>query len=196
MKQIILILLMAVPVAAVAHDAGHRHERLEAEKPSSESVYNLTTKWVTEEGKPFYLKQLRGKPAVVAMLYTSCQSACPLIVEDMKKIQRELQKKFQSSVSFLAVSLDPKRDSPVVLKEYKKAHVLNEQWTLVRGSASAVRSLAAVLGVKYKREIGGEFQHSYLISVLDKGGVIAFQRVGLGQDSKGAVSALESDIHQ
>lgn len=196
MKFICIILYMLSPLAALAHDAGHHHEEVSAGKPSSESLYNFTAKWTSEQGKPFQLKQMRGKPAVIAMIYTTCQSACPLIIEDMKKIQRGISAKLRPDVQFLAISLDPKRDSSAVLKQYKEAHALNEQWTLVRGSASAMRALAAALGVQFKQEAGGEFQHSYLISVLDREGVISFQQMGLGQDAAGAISALESVINR
>jgi protein SCO1/2 len=126
------------------------------------------------------------------MVYTSCQTACPLILEDMKKIQKALPDRLRESVRFVAVSFDPKRDTPAKLKEYGQAHGLAGRWTLLRGEAGAVRKLAAALGVQYQQDSRGDFQHSFQISVLNKNGEIAYQQNGIGHDPKAAVAAIEA----
>jgi protein SCO1/2 len=49
-----------------------------------------------------------------------------------------------------------------------------------------------VLGIRYKRDARGDFDHSNVISVLDREGVIRHQQLGLGQDPTEPASWLES----
>ena len=44
---------------------------------SETSIFNLTSKWNTEEGDVIELKDLRGKTLVMVMIYTTCKAACP-----------------------------------------------------------------------------------------------------------------------
>ena len=53
---------------------------------------------------------------------------------------------------------------------------------MLRGSADDTLELAALLGVKYKRETSGQFAHSNLITVLNADGEIVHQQIGLNQD--------------
>ena len=42
-----------------------------------------------------------------------------------------------------------------------------------------MRLLAAVLGIRYKKQLNGDFSHSSVITVLDSGGEIRHQQTGL-----------------
>ena len=48
------------------------------------------------------------------------------------------------------------------------------------------------LGVRYKRDTRGDYDHSNVISILDPEGVVHHQQVGLGEDPAGSASRLES----
>ena len=67
-----------------------------------------------------------------------------------------------------------------------------ERWTLLRGSPDDTLELAALLGVKFKREAGGQFAHSNLITVLDERGEIIQQVVGLNQDINETVRQISA----
>ena len=55
-----------------------------------ESIFNLTSKWNTEEGKQIELKDLKGKVLVMVMIYTTCKAACPRLVADMQNISKQI----------------------------------------------------------------------------------------------------------
>jgi nitrite reductase (NO-forming) len=63
-------------------------------------------------------------------------------------------------------------------------------WVLLHGDAGDVRELAMLLGVRYKEDARGQFAHSNLITVLNAGGEIAFQREGLNADVSETALAL------
>ena len=64
--------------------------------------------------------ELRGKPQVVAMFFASCQYACPLIVNDMQRIEAALTPAQRARVGFTLVTFDPRRDTAEVLADYRR----------------------------------------------------------------------------
>jgi protein SCO1/2 len=154
-------------------------------KNNGESVYNISTVWLNQDSQAFPLQKLKGRPVVLAMVYTSCQSACPLIVSDMKNIAKALSAKEKEKVQFALFSFDPEEDVPSQLKQFAKEQALDlTHWNLLTAQPDAVRELAAVLGVQYKKNASGEFSHSNIITILDAEGKIRYQQAGLKQDPK------------
>jgi len=144
------------------------------------SIYQVSSKWVTEDGETVTLGTLEGKTQVVAMVYTSCEVACPRIVASMKTIQKKTD---SDAVGFVLISIDPERDTPEALKAYaEKMNMDDSAWTLLTGSPDNVLELAALLGVRYRKMADGEFAHSNIITVLDAQGAIVYQQNGLGAD--------------
>ncbi len=190
-KQVscLIAVLLLLPLATPLFAHEHHHAALAAEAPSSDSIFNLKSPWTDQNGKAISLSVLKGKPALLAMIYTTCDSACPLLVEDIKKIESLLPEADRDKVHFALFSFDPDRDTTERLKRYAEVHGLGKDWILARGPAKSVRELAAALGVQYKKSGAGDFQHSNLITVLDKGGVIKKQQSGLGKS--GEESAAE-----
>ena len=54
-----------------------------------------------------------------------------------------------------------------------------------------VLELAALLGVKYKRDARGQFAHSNVITVLDANGEIVSQQIGLNGDAAPTATAVQ-----
>ncbi len=161
---------------------------------ASASIYLLNSAWTDQDGKSMPLVRFRGKPLVLAMIYTNCKDICPMIVADMQAIQNALPAAAREQVGFALFSFDPEQDRPSVLKQYASAHGLNaKHWTLLTSSAESVRMLAAVLGIRYKKEPSGEFAHSSLITVLDSGGEIWQQQAGVRKDP-GQIADVLTDL--
>jgi protein SCO1/2 len=147
---------------------------------SDRSVYQLDATWTTDAGQPFTLGELRGRPVVLAMFFTSCGYACPRIVDAMTQIQQTLPVAVRDQARFVLVSFDDERDTIAALHDYRAGHELGAQsWILLRGAPGDIRELAAVLGVSYKKNALGQFGHSNLITILNREGEIVHQRAGL-----------------
>ena len=123
------------------------------------------------------------------MIYTSCVHACPMIVSDMKKIAGGLPE--NGGVQYVLVSFDPDRDTPERLRDFREAHGLSENWTLLRSDAMDVGTLAALLDVRYRFEADGNIAHSNRITLLDAGGEIIGLQEGLGVDPASSISILQ-----
>jgi protein SCO1/2 len=160
---------------------------------SNRSIYQVEAIWTTDAGKDFKLAELRGQPVVLAMFFTSCGYACPRIVEAMMQIQETLPPAARSRAQFVLVSFDDERDTVAALHSYREQHgLVSGSWRLLRGAHDDVRELAAVLGVKYKKDAAGMFSHSNLITILNSQGEIVHQRAGLQGGLADAARALAS----
>ena len=125
------------------------------------------------------------------MFFTHCEYACPILVNDMKKLEAGLPAEVRAKTDFLLVSFDTKRDTPEALAAFRKKEKLPAAtWTLLRGGADDVRELAALLGINYTPDARGQFAHSNLITVLNAEGEVAFQQPGLNTDPAALVSAV------
>lgn len=144
------------------------------------SVYDLASEWRDQFGAELRLPDLSGRVRVVALVYTSCHTTCPLIVLDLKAIEAALPAERRDDVGFVLVSIDPERDTPGRLAAWAAGADLDpSRWTLLSGADDAVRELAVTLGVSYHALADGEVAHTNAITVLDADGAIAHQRAGL-----------------
>jgi len=197
MKKYILLTGLVVGLALhgsilYAHEHDHTAESKKIVTPKSDSIFNINDVWTSSEGKQVQLSQLGGKPTVIAMVYTSCQYVCPMIVSDMQRIEKSLSKTENSKVNYAVFSFDPDRDTPDKLKDFAGAHrIISDNWVLATSNPSAVRKLAVSLGIKYKKDKSGDFDHDAVITVLDSDGVIKYQQSSVGKNMDEATAVLK-----
>jgi protein SCO1/2 len=195
--SLIVVALLAplaiMPAPIRAHDHAHHDARLEAAKPlSGSSIYNLDSMWTTQDGASVTVGTLRGKPAIVAMAYTTCKDMCPAIIADMLWIEKHLPPE-AAGVRLALFSFDSVLDTPARLRAYAADHGLEPaRWTLFHGNEDAVRELAAALGIRYRPDGKGGFDHATVITLVDADGNIAFQQKGTQASPEELLSKLES----
>lgn len=144
-----------------------------------ESIFLLDSKWKNQEGKELQLRDLKGKNLVVVMIFTSCQTACPILVADMQKIAAKIDPKKTDENTMVLVSIDPDNDTPEVLKKYAEERKMDaKHWTLLTSDMESIRELANVLAVKYKKISPILFSHSNIITVFNKNGEMIKQVEG------------------
>lgn len=162
---------------------------------SDESIFNLTSKWNTEEGNVIELKDLRGKTLVMVMIYTTCKAACPRLVADMRNIEKQVPKEYNNNLRYVLVSIDPETDTPEKLKAFAKENLMDdEHWTFLQGTKTSVREFANVLAVKYKEISPLDFSHSNIISVFNSEGELVHQQEGLGVDNKETILKIKETV--
>lgn len=145
------------------------------------SLYLLESEWQDQDATARKLAASRGVVQIAAMIFTNCQYACPRTLADLRAVDDAIPAAQRDRVHFLLMSLDDERDQPEVLKAYAEREGLDPQrWTLLHGDGDAVREVAAVLGISYRKTETGDFAHSNVLTVLDRDGNIAHQEKGLG----------------
>ena len=160
---------------------------------TDKSLYQLDSTWTNDAGQPVKFGQLQGRVQVVVMFFASCTYACPIIVHDMQRMEAALPEKVRAATGFTLITIDPERDTTEALHDYRSVHRLTiNRWTLLHGTPDDTLELAALLGVKFKREASGQFAHSNLITVLNEQGEIIHQQIGLNQDIGETVKRIVS----
>lgn len=162
------------------------------------SIYNLPEVWTTQNGDDIALKELKGNVLVVVMIYTSCKTACPILIKDMREIRKQVDTqipKTAKGVKYLLVSIDPETDTPEHLKVFAKENNMDDdQWLFLRSNEEQTREFAAVLAVNYKQISPVDFSHSNIISVFNKKGELVSQQEGLGIDYEKTVSEVKKQL--
>jgi len=143
------------------------------------------------DGQPRSLSDFRGKVVVVIFGFTHCPDVCPTALADMAKAVRELGDR-EREVQVLFVTLDPKRDSLELLKQYVPA--FHPGFIGLRGDAAQTAAVAKSFHV-YASERPGKTPESYTIDhsaqsfVFDREG-----RLRLLLPPAMASSAIASDL--
>lgn len=157
------------------------------------SIFNSAGNFTTQDNKAFDLTMLSGKPTVLGMVFTHCAYACPRLTADMLSIADSLKK---HEVNFVLVSFDVERDTPERLKYFAAKQGLTKNWILLQGSEDAVRTLSVLLNVQYEKDAEGNFSHSNIVSVLDKQGVLQYQKEGLGENHNQTINTIKKLAEQ
>lgn len=164
--------------------------RNEGEIPEM-SIFNLPSKWKNQNNDTISLMDLKGDVLVMVMIYTSCTSACPRLVSDMRSIEKQIPDKQKNKVKLVFVSIDPLTDTPTRLKEFAKENQMdNDQFVFLTGSIEDTREFAAALAVSYKQISPIDFSHSNIISVFNTEGVMVHQQEGLGVNNADTVAQI------
>lgn len=145
----------------------------------SDSIFNLTSTWKNQHGESLQLKNLQHKTLVVVMIYTSCKTACPILVSKMKNIESGISRKDIKEVSLVLISIDPETDTPQRLNVFARDNAMDgPEWTFLISSKEATQEFANVLSMKYKKISPLDFSHSNIISVFSPDGQLVSQEEG------------------
>lgn len=147
------------------------------------SLYDLSLPLTSASGDRIAFDVDRGHPTLVSMFYGSCPAACPLLIEAIGRTLDQLPPAARDDVRVVLVSFDPARDTPDRLRALARTHRLDGRWTLAAASDADARTLAAVLGIRYRAVAGGQFVHTTAIVALDRDGRAMARLDGLGDTS-------------
>lgn len=93
---------------------------------------------VDQNEQAFDRDTMEGKLWVSAFVFTHCRSTCPRITAHMKGLQSRVSD--VQSAHFVSVSVDPRNDTPEVIKAYMTKNELDESnWRFVTGEEEAIR---------------------------------------------------------
>jgi protein SCO1/2 len=98
-------------------------------------------------GKLVRLSQFRGKAVLLTFIYDHCPDTCPLIVADLHNAFLKLgsaAKKLQ----IIAVSVDPKGDTPATVKAFLAAHEMTGRMEYLIGSFKELAPVWRAYGVQ------------------------------------------------
>jgi protein SCO1 len=84
------------------------------------------------------LSALRGKAVALTFLYTHCPDICPLTAEKFHEAYRRLGG-IADRVAFVAVSVDPRGDTPEAIRTFLSTHHVNGELSYLTGSFAELK---------------------------------------------------------
>jgi cytochrome oxidase Cu insertion factor (SCO1/SenC/PrrC family) len=138
-----------------------------------------------QEGRAVSIPDPGGRILILTSFYAHCVSTCPAIFLQLASVRDSLSSLERSQIAFVAVTLDPARDTPEGLKEMAAARKLDPgSMRLATGDPAAVDSLLDRLGMGRRIDPAtGNIEHAGLILVCDRAGRIAY-RFTLGETQR------------
>lgn len=121
-----------------------------------------------QDGRRVTMRELRGRPAVVTFIYTTCEETCPAQVQLIRGALDDLGR----DVPALAISVDPPRDTPERARRFLAKNRAVGRVGIVLGSRAELKPVWKGFAIHPQTE---ELEHQSRIVLVDRRG---FQRVG------------------
>jgi protein SCO1 len=123
--------------------------------PGFGSDFRLTD----HNGKPRTLAEFHGKAVAIFFGFTHCPDVCPTTLSDMRRVI-DLLAKDSARLQVLFITVDPKRDTAELLRQYVPS--FNPSFLGLRGDAEATAKVARDFKIIY-RETPGKTHDSYTV---------------------------------
>ncbi len=144
------------------------------------------------EGQPFELDELRGKPLVISMIYTSCHHICPTITKNLgSAVEIASEALGDDAYSVITVGFDWAVDTPDRMRMYASERRIDApNWHFLAGDPQSIAALTRDLGFLFYPSSKG-FDHLTQTTVLDADGVVYRQIYGVDIDPPALVEPLK-----
>ena len=147
----VVAVLVGAPVQAAdeASDPHAHHHHMAPEITRVVGDYKApAVRLVRDDGKAVSLvDELNdGRPVVLAFIYTSCTTVCPLTSATLSELQGKLGAA-RDSVHLMSISIDPEQDTPARLHEYAKKFGAGPAWNHYTGTVASSVAVQTAFGV-------------------------------------------------
>jgi len=154
-------------------------EKLPLDKDLTKKSYELRNQ---DNIKTIFPNIILGNITVIGFIYTHCPDICPMTTHNMYLTEKKLKEDGIDDVKFVALSFDPDRDTPEVLKKFAEIRDINfNNWILLTGEKSVVEDLLRrfdVKAIKTDKNFDEDGEQSYSmmhtdrISLIDEKGIL------------------------
>lgn len=122
-----------------------------------------------DAGRAVSLSADRGRYVVVTFLYTHCPDVCPVITGNLVRVLRTTTAQ-RGRLRVIAVSVDPRRDTPAAVRRYARVHRLPATFSYLIGSKAQLSRVWAAYHVAARPLAGGTVAHSTFEMLVDPQG--------------------------
>ena len=121
----------------------------------------------TQDGKTvhFYDDLLKGKSVAINVIYTSCKDECPLETAKLAQLARIFGDKMGKDIFFYSISIDPRHDTPAVLKTYAKNFNVGPGWLFLTGKEADIKVIVKKLGLSRGSDLANKDGHTASLMV-------------------------------
>lgn len=114
-----------------------------------------------QSGKPFSIKQARGKVIVAFFGFTYCPDVCPATLSKWAQVKHALKSK-KEHVRFVYITVDPERDTPEVLREHLK--IYSSDFIGLTGDSDTLQKVYDSYGVFHEKVKISKSATGYLVN--------------------------------
>lgn len=133
---------------------------------------------IDQDGRSFGTHELQGQVWIAGFFFTSCQSICPRLLQQMDRVA-DRYRDLEVPIRVVAISVDPETDTPARLKEAEaRVGADADHWTFLTGPTDSVRALVTQgfmteMGEKRANDAGMlDIAHTGRLAIVDGGGAI------------------------
>jgi len=128
---------------------------------------------VDMNGASLALRDYRGKPLVISLVYTACSSVCPPTTQHVINAVNEAGRLIGlDRFNVLTVGFDARNDTPARLTQFASTQgIRSSNWRVASADAATVEALLGDLGFSY-RAVAGGFDHLTQTTIVDREGKI------------------------
>jgi protein SCO1/2 len=145
---------------------------------------------LSEDGKPFRLDELKGKPRVQFFGFTNCPVVCPVTVWEIDAALAEIGEPAKDT-QIVFVTLDPARDTPAVMKKYFSG--FKGRVVPLSGTEASVHKIARAFDINWQKVNTGKgdytLDHTALAFLINAEGQVV-DTVAFGASRELSVSRL------
>jgi protein SCO1/2 len=134
-------------------------------------------------GKTISNKDYLGKVYLVEFFFSTCPTICPIMNQNMLKIEKEFLN--HDDFAIVSITINPDYDTSEVLKKHAEhLGIQHKNWHFLTGEQSYIYEIANKGFNLYAAENGdadGGFEHSGLFALVDKKGIIRSRKDNYGK---------------
>jgi len=121
----------------------------------------------TQDGTAVHLYDdlLKGKSVAINVMYTSCKDECPLETARLAQLQRLLGERMGKDIFFYSITIDPKLDTPKVLKAYAQKYGVGPGWLFLTGKDEDIKLVTKKLGLSRRNDSASKDGHTASLMV-------------------------------
>jgi len=190
-----LLLLFFIPIAILFYTSCK--EKLPLNKDLTKKSYSLLNQDSVEVKFP---EIIIGNITVIGFIFTNCPDICPMTTHNMYLTEMKLKETGVNDVKFVALSFDPERDKPSVLKKFAEFRGIDfNDWIMLTGEKIIITDLLRRFDVRAipadsiysdDGELSYSIMHTDRISLIDDKGILKKNYAG----SKLNIDELINDI--
>ncbi|MGB5327389.1 MAG: SCO family protein [Gammaproteobacteria bacterium] len=135
--------------------------------------------FIDTDGNRLTLDQLRGKPLVISMVFTSCYQICPMTTRHLSKMVEKARKALgEDSFNVAVIGFDSAVDTPDAMRFFAaKQGVSDKGWRLLSTNEQTIAALSEDLGFQFYPSSNG-FDHLIQATIIDADGKVYRQVYG------------------
>jgi protein SCO1/2 len=125
-----------------------------------------------QDGRTVTAADLRGRPAVLAFIYSTCRDTCPAQVQTIRGALDDLGR----DVAVYGISVDPANDTPRLAQTFLLKQSMKGRMAFLLGTRAQLQPLWTAFGIAPQRDGREHSSHTVIVDARSR------QRIGFPAD--------------